>query len=71
MNRFQDDVPMEFYHESKPTPKVMNVGELIDQLKRLPKDLPIKQNYPEIGASLVVFNIRSDVGLSLEEVDWD
>ena len=71
MNKWQNKIPIEFYNSIAPTPKVKTVGELISQLERLPKDLPIKQDYPDVGASVSVFNIRSDIGLSLEPMDYD
>ncbi len=38
---------------------VTNVGEMIDELSRLPRDLKIKQGFSP-SADLVVFNIRQD-----------
>lgn len=58
-------VPIEFYHGDD-HPECKTVGELIEQLQRLPKDLRCK-----CGMSgrlrLVVYNIDRDRHLAIEE----
>lgn len=57
-------IPLEFYNKEKakkPHPKVSNVGELIEQLKRLPSDLPLSYelaNHEEAEqVECVVYNV--------------
>ncbi len=46
---------------------VTTVGEMIDELSRLPRDLPIKQDFSN-SADLVLFNrYSSDCHLSVDE----
>jgi len=62
----EQNIPLEFYNEDKAGkshPKVKNVGELIEQLKRLPSDLPLSyelsrddDNEP---LACVVYNVAS------------
>ena len=66
-----DAIPVEFYNEEKagkPHPKVQTVGELKEQLNRLPDDLPLGYR-PNIGEcdnddyapiSCIVFNVSGD-----------
>lgn len=49
---------------------VRNVGQLIDELKRLPADLPVRMGF-EDSADLVVFNRDDDPHVALEDGnDW-
>ncbi len=65
------NIPLEFYNEEKagkPHPKVRTVGELKEQLKNLPDDLPLgyRPNHGKIdnedyeALSCIVFNVSSD-----------
>lgn len=67
----EQNIPVEFYSEDKagkPHPKVETVGDLIEQLKRLPKDLPLSYELArDIGGdgeaeplACVVYNVSSD-----------
>lgn len=47
---------------------VLTVGELIEQLKRLPPELEIQQGFDE-GARLVVYNCRTTPHLEIEECE--
>lgn len=51
---------------------VTNVGELIDELSHLPRELRVKQGFSP-SVDLVVFNVRgADRHLAFEEGgDWD
>jgi hypothetical protein len=51
---------------------VHTVGELIDELSRLPRDLPVDQEYEGRGSDLVVINRDSDAHIRLDEAGfWD
>lgn len=59
-------IPLEFYNEEKakkPHPKVSTVGELMEQLKRLPSDLPLSYelaNHEEADQVMcTVYNVSS------------
>jgi hypothetical protein len=63
-------IPEKFYKAgSTEYPVVVRtVGELIEALKELPKDLEINQEYSDLGgAEVVVYNILSDRHLCLRE----
>lgn len=58
-------IPVEFYNETKAGekhPKVKTVGELINQLNRLPSNLPLTGNL-----SCVVYNIDNNPFFELED----
>lgn len=54
-------IPKEFYNVNSPRYPVVveTVGEMIEQLKRLPPDLPVQQGFSE-RAVLTVFNVDAD-----------
>jgi len=68
MSEMKDVVPSEFYRGDEEKPYCETVGELIEQLQRLPCDLPIKQGY-EDGCTLTVYNIKTDAHLEITEAD--
>ncbi len=49
----------ERFSNNKTTKNVTNVGEMIDELSKLPRDLKIKQGFSP-SADLVVFNVNDD-----------
>ena len=64
-------VPKEFYNEDFGRVKVKTVGELIEQLGRLPKDMKLQNNEPRDGAILLVYNHGSRFEhLAMEELDY-
>ena len=61
-------IPEEFYKDDT-QPVVRTVGELIKQLQRLPKSLPIETGFGD-AAKLTVFNHgEPDMHLSIDEED--
>ena len=68
-------IPTEFYNTDKANvehaPRAENVGELIKQLERLPKELPLS-GWPESHThEVVVYNVSShNPHLTIEEVDY-
>jgi len=72
MSELKDKISPEFYNGDHVTPRVGTVGELIEQLKRLPKDLALS-GWPErFSHEVVVYNISShNTHLTIEEVDQD
>lgn len=78
MSSLKQVVPVEFYNAEKGGghPVVRTVGELIDQLQRLPRDLAIGNSESE-AAMLTVPNIKDDIRpygrphLSIEVDDID
>ena len=64
-------IPKAFWHSSEPTPVAYTVGDLIDELKRLPEELEIKVGFGD-GAKIVVFNVgQDDIHVELCELDDD
>lgn len=68
---YKDTIPKAFWHDSEPTPVVRTVGEMVEQLQRLPPELEVTAGWSN-AAMLVVYNIDKD-GMHLEvcEVDDD
>lgn len=74
---YKDIVPKCFWHDSEPTPIAWNVGELIDELSRLPRELEISTSFNN-GAMVCLYNIDKDgmhveigeVEPSDEDDDW-
>lgn len=52
-----DEIPQEFYKGMGPQP-AMTVGELIEQLQKLPKDLKINQGFGK-GVRACVYNVNA------------
>ena len=72
MKNYRKLVPVEFYNEEKagkPHPTATNVGELIKQLKRLPKELPLDL-WGSDAKSLFVANIDRDPFLGFTDTDF-
>ena len=63
MGKYKDLVPAEFWSGDK-NPKAYNVGELIEQLERLPKEIELSSGFSD-GVGLVLYNIDRD-GMKLE-----
>ncbi|MBL4941143.1 MAG: hypothetical protein JKY81_05700 [Colwellia sp.] len=72
MSELKKVIPTEFYNEDEammPPPRVNTVGELIEQLKRLPSDLPLS-GWEYLTHEIIVYNITMDnTHVSIEEVD--
>jgi hypothetical protein len=67
--KYKEVIPKCFWHDSEPTPVAETVGDLIEQLQRLPPDLEVRAGW-YAGAALVVFNIdRDNMHLEICEVD--
>lgn len=63
-----DDIPREFYYGDD-HPICYTVGDLVEQLKRLPRGMKINQGFGR-GVEVIVYNHgRSDCHLEFEEVD--
>lgn len=59
----------ECFYRGESKPKAMTVGELIEQLKRLPEELKVDSSFSH-GVQLVVFNISSSRPfLELQEIE--
>jgi hypothetical protein len=56
----------ECFYRGDAHPKATNVGELIEQLKRLPPELKVDSNFSH-GVQLVVLNVSS---YGPEEPEW-
>lgn len=69
---YKDVIPKCFWHDSEPAPTVRTVGEMIEQLQRLPPDLEVRAGWSD-AAMLVVYNInnRDCIHLEICEVDED
>ena len=52
-------VPKCFWHDSEPTPIAYTVGELIDELSRLPRELEVSTGF-NTGAMVCLYNIDKD-----------
>ena len=63
------DIPEVFYRGDQTKPYCETVGELIEELQRLPEDLPIEQGMGGVGCRLVVYNIKSNPFLAVEDDD--
>ena len=72
----KSDIPTEFYNTEKAKklhpPRAENVGELIKQLERLPKELPLS-GWPDAHThEIVVYNVSAhNPHVTIEEVDHD
>lgn len=63
----KDLIPSEFYRGDEESPYAETVGQLIEQLQRLPADLPVMHGF-DYGCCLTVYNINQD-DAHLEIVD--
>ncbi len=74
MADLKSNIPTEFYNTEKAKclhpPRVNTVGELIEQLERLPKSL-LLSGWPDAHThEIVVYNVNMDnTHLTVEEVD--
>lgn len=50
----------EKFHTCGDKPSGNTVGELIDILLELPRELDICQDYPHVGFSVTVYNVKQD-----------
>lgn len=66
MSGLEKIIPEEFYKGDVDKPTACDVGELIEQLQRLPRHLPVKSGFGE-GCQLVVYNIKDGAFLEIEE----
>ena len=55
----KDQIPEEFYKYEGDKPAADNVGELIEQLKKLPSGLPVEATFSD-GVQLAVYNIDQE-----------
>ncbi|MBE8233552.1 MAG: hypothetical protein HAW67_07415 [Endozoicomonadaceae bacterium] len=60
-------IPTGFYHSDSAPHSATNVGELIEQLKKLPSHLPINSSRNS-GCIVTVFNINADAFVEIEEL---
>lgn len=65
MSDRREEVPKQFYRGDMAKPVAQTVGELIDELSRLPSDLPVDPY--EDGVALTVYNIDMDAHLAFSE----
>ncbi|MGO1500795.1 MAG: hypothetical protein ACTHWH_05880 [Marinobacter sp.] len=68
MNNLKDAIESDFYKGDMDKPIASDVGELIEQLKRLPRHLPVNHGFGE-GCSLTVYNIKDGAFLEIGECD--
>ena len=69
MQDLKDVIHKDFYHETGKPVVCDTVGEVIEQLNRLPKDLEVSQGFGE-SVRIVVYNIsRENPHVSFEEDD--
>lgn len=61
------------FSNGKSVKNVRTVGQLIEELQRLPPSLPVDQGYDDDGTDIVIFNIESgSPHVSFAEgLDWD
>jgi hypothetical protein len=59
-------IPEQFFMDTSTYPQIRSVGNLLDQLKQLPRELPVKSGMAD-WAQAVVYNINTDAFLTLEE----
>lgn len=62
----QDEIPEEFTGSDKPI--VETVGDLLEYLKMLPRDLPVETGLSE-GVMLAVSNVTTNPVLDIEEIN--
>ena len=62
----QEEIPEEFTSSDKPI--VETVGDLIEQLKMLPCDLPVETGLSD-GVMLAVYNVTTNPVLEIEEIN--
>lgn len=66
---YKDKVPKAFWHDSEPTPTAYTVGELIDELSRLPRELEVKTSFND-GVMIVLYNIDKEaMAVELVEIE--
>lgn len=68
MSESKKGVPAEFFSSKYERVVCETVAEVIEQLKRLPPHLVIKQGF-ETGVQLVVYNISAEPHLEFEEAE--
>ena len=57
-----EEIPTEFYLADQPAPEVRTVGDLIEQLQRLPRELRLEKK-----SECVVYNYSDNAYFSLRE----
>lgn len=62
------NIPPEFYNVNYNPVHCETVGEVIEQLKRLPPDLPVDQGFGK-GVRITVYNASTDPHVEFDEVD--
>lgn len=68
MSESKKGIPFDFFN-SKGNPIICEtVAEVIEQLKRLPLDLPVNHRFGN-GVQLTVYNINDQPHLEFEEAD--
>ena len=69
-NELKELIAIAFYNGNHETPRAENVGELIDQLKRLPPELPLSGWPEKYSHEIVVYNVSEhNPHLTIEEID--
>ena len=67
--KYKDIVPKAFWHDSEPTPTAYTVGDLIDELSRLPRELEVKTSFND-GVMIVLYNIdRYNMAVEIVEIE--
>lgn len=65
-----EKIPPEFYRGDAEKPRAETVSDLIEQLRRLPGDLPVLSGVDNYGCELTVFNVRgAKPFLGIEEIE--
>lgn len=68
MSESKKGVPEEFYSSKCDHVICETVADVIEQLKRLPPELPVNQGF-ETGVCIVVYNISNEPHLEFEEAN--
>ncbi|VFQ43477.1 hypothetical protein [Desulfoluna butyratoxydans] len=66
MKMRQEEIPKEFTSRDKPI--VETVGDLLEYLKMLPRDMPVETGLSD-GVMLAVYNVTTNPVLEIEEIN--
>lgn len=68
--RLQDEIEAHFYNDNAPAPECFTVGDILDQLSKLPRTLPYGDGDSGVAYRVTVFNItEEDPHCEIEEID--
>lgn len=68
--RLQGKIEKHFYNENAPAPECFSVGDVLDQLSKLPRELPCDSGGYGVPYRVTVYNITTDEPhCVIEEID--